>query len=70
LAQGRQEVTAREPVVVVRLYDIGVGVRYIPELAPNQLPNAVKVLDTINLRTDRGDKVWYRNIKIRRLGGE
>jgi len=55
LATASQDTRSHEPGVVVRLYDIGVGVRYIPELAPGQLPNVVKVLDTIELRTDRGD---------------
>ena len=49
LATAAQDARSHEPGVVVRLYDIGVGVRYIPELAPGQLPNSVKVLPTVKL---------------------
>ncbi|HUU94398.1 MAG TPA: PA14 domain-containing protein, partial [Phycisphaerae bacterium] len=55
LATASQDTRSHEPGVIVRLYDIGVGVHYIPELAPGQLPNVVKVMDTIELRTDRDD---------------
>jgi hypothetical protein len=38
------------PGAIVRLYDIGRGVRGVPELAPDQLPNEILTIDTIDLR--------------------
>lgn len=45
----------REPGLLVRFYQIGHAVHAIPELAPDQLPNAVKLVPTLELRTKRGD---------------
>jgi len=52
LASGAGE---REPGLLVRFYQIGHGMHAIPELVPGQLPNAVKTIPTLELRTERGD---------------
>jgi hypothetical protein len=44
-----------EPGLIVRFYQIGHGMQQMPDLVPGQLPNAVKTIPTIELRTDRGD---------------
>jgi hypothetical protein len=43
------------PGLLVRLYDIGVDVPSLPELAPDQKPNVVLVVPTLDLRSDRRD---------------
>jgi hypothetical protein len=43
----------RQPGLLVRLHEIDRDVQYLPELAPNQLPNVVKIIPTLELRTDR-----------------
>ncbi len=45
----------RAPGVLFRLYDVGQEMQWLPELVPGQLPNVVKVLPTIDLRSDRKD---------------
>lgn len=41
------------PGLVVRLYDVGEELRWLPELAPGQLPNVAKVVPTVDLRSER-----------------
>ncbi len=41
--------------VVVHLYDIGESMKTIPDLLPNQLPNLIKRIPTIDLKSQRGD---------------
>jgi len=41
------------PGLLVWLYDIGVDVAWLPELAPDQLPNAVKVVPTLDLHLEQ-----------------
>ncbi len=45
----------REAGLIVRFYQIGHGMQQMPDLVPDQLPNAVKTIPTLELRTDRGD---------------
>ncbi|MFQ5805131.1 MAG: family 16 glycoside hydrolase [Phycisphaerae bacterium] len=45
----------REPGLLVRFYDIDGPMHALPALVPNQLPNVVKAIPTLELRTDRGD---------------
>jgi len=45
----------RAPGALVRLYDIAVEVTALPELAHGELPNVVKVVPTLDLRSERGD---------------
>ena len=45
----------REPGLVVCFHQIGHGMNQMPDLVPGQLPNAVRVVPTLELRTDRGD---------------
>ena len=52
LASGTGE---RQPGLLVSLYDIGHGMHAIPELVPNQSPNVIKIIPTLELRTKRGD---------------
>jgi len=54
-ASAVQAQSARQPGLLVSLYDIGQGVHQVPQLAPNQVPNVIKVVPTLELRTDRGD---------------
>ena len=44
---------AAEPGVLVRLYDVGEDMRWLPDIAAGQLPNVVKVVPTIDLRSER-----------------
>ena len=44
----------RRPGVVLRLYDLGRGVRQVPELKRGQLPNVARVIETIDLRPENG----------------
>ncbi len=41
--------------LLVRLYDIGVDVASVPELAPDQTPNVIKIVPTLDLQSDRKD---------------
>jgi len=43
------------PGLLVRIYDVADDMRFLPELAPGQLPNVVRVVPTLELRSDRGD---------------
>ncbi len=45
----------REPGLLIRLYDVGQNMRWLPEIARGEKPNAVKVVPTLDLRTDRDD---------------
>ncbi len=44
-----------EPGLLVRLYDVGEEMQALPELAPGQAPNVVKVVSRLDLHVERGD---------------
>jgi hypothetical protein len=48
-------VAADEPGLLVRLYDVGAEMHWLPELAASQLPNEVKVVSTLDLRLEKKD---------------
>jgi hypothetical protein len=43
------------PGVLLRLYDVGQEMQWLPELVPGELPNVVKVVPAVDLRSQRGD---------------
>lgn len=43
------------PGLLVRWYDIGQEMAWVPELAPDQLPNIVRVVPTLDLNSERKD---------------
>jgi hypothetical protein len=43
------------PGVLLRLYDVGQEMQWLPDLVPGQLPNIARVVPAIELRSDRGD---------------
>lgn len=43
------------PGLLVRLYDVGEPMQWVPDLAASQLPNEVKVVPTLDLRSGRKD---------------
>jgi hypothetical protein len=43
------------PGLIVRLYDVGEDMRWLPELVSGQQPNAVKVVPTLDLSLERKD---------------
>jgi hypothetical protein len=45
----------RLPGVLVRVYDVGRESQWLPAIVPGQLPNVVKVLPTVDLRSERKD---------------
>ena len=45
---------ALEPGVLVRLYDVSEPMHLLPEIAPGEKPNTVRVLPGIDLRTEQG----------------
>ncbi|MCH8806133.1 MAG: DUF1080 domain-containing protein [Planctomycetes bacterium] len=52
---GQEQSANTAPGVLVRIYDIGQPMHALPELAPHQLPNTVKILPSVDLETERGD---------------
>jgi hypothetical protein len=62
-------VAADEPGLLVRLYDVGEEMQALPELAPGQLPNAVKVVPTLDLRLERGDFEPLRELFLTEVFG-
>jgi hypothetical protein len=46
---------ADEPGLLVRLYDVGEELQWLPELTASQLPNEVKVVPTLDLRLEKKD---------------
>ncbi|MBU0640306.1 MAG: DUF1080 domain-containing protein [Planctomycetes bacterium] len=61
--------TDREAGVLVRLYDIGAGMHWLPEIARGELPNAAKVLPTVDLLTHRGDFEPLKDLFITEVVG-
>lgn len=51
IATASAAVADTQPGAIVRLYDIGQGVHGLPELAPDQLPNEILTIGTIDLQT-------------------
>ncbi len=47
--------TQNKPGLLVRLYDVGEELRWLPAIAPGELPNVVKVVPVADLRSDRND---------------
>ena len=43
------------PGVLLRIYDIGVNVHALPDLAPGELPNDARIIRTLDLDGGRGD---------------
>ena len=68
-AQAQTTASAREPGVLVRYYDVGVDMRQVPELAPGEVPNAVRLGKSIDLHSSRGNFTPLKDLFVTEIVG-